>query len=307
MGIEPYEGIVKWGAGVRKAYYAQDFVLGSPERSVLDEVMSLGVPHAEARDLLGRFLFSGDDVKKQTGNLSGGEKSRLALLRLVYSDANVLLLDEPTNHLDLPSRRALEDALADFQGTIVFASHDRYFIDRIATKLLWFEDGAVTVFEGNYSAFKQSREEAEGFGEEESASRRETHNRKPQPATAASSGQEVAAGEIAELDARIEAIESEISRRGGARVGFSVGDPDTYSQSGDIPLREWGQVRVNWPNSTAAGKRLWPEQWGGEEDEVNEREDKKLSSLFSSLSTSLYFEIPYYVLKGFSLACEVLS
>ncbi|HHT84748.1 MAG: ABC-F family ATP-binding cassette domain-containing protein [Bacillota bacterium] len=269
MGIEPYEGIVKWGAGVRKAYYAQDFVLGSPERSVLDEVMSLGVPHAEARDLLGRFLFSGDDVKKQTGNLSGGEKSRLALLRLVYSDANVLLLDEPTNHLDLPSRRALEDALADFQGTIVFASHDRYFIDRIATKLLWFEDGAVTVFEGNYSAFKQSREEAEGFGEEESASRRETHNRKPQPATAASSGQEVAAREIAELDARIEAIESEISRleEREQELASVLADPDTYSQSGDIPLREWGQVRVKLAELYSSWEAVMKarEQWGGEE------------------------------------------
>jgi len=177
LGEESYEGTVKWGAGVRQAYYAQDPSFDSSDRTVLDEVRCLGVPPGEARDLLGRFLFSGDDANKRVSNLSGGEKSRLALLKLVLSDANVLLLDEPTNHLDLPSRSALEDALAGFQGTIIFASHDRYFIDRIATKILWFENGAVSVFQGNYSEFKAVREAAQVPQGQEAGLRQETQRR----------------------------------------------------------------------------------------------------------------------------------
>ncbi|HHX10910.1 MAG TPA: ABC-F family ATP-binding cassette domain-containing protein [Firmicutes bacterium] len=245
VGQQPYDGFVKWGAGVRKAYYAQDFAFESPERTVLDEVMGLGVPMAEARDVLGRFLFSGDVVKKRIGNLSGGEQSRLALVRLVLSDANVLLLDEPTNHLDLPSRKALEDALADFEGTIIFASHDRYFIDRIATKLLWFEDGSVTVFEGNYSAFRKSRA-MEETSEEAPEPKLKIDSPKPGSGPEVSSGQVSLARQISELDAQVQALESEIAELEAQEQELAsvLADPDTYSGPGDIPVKEWGQLRA---------------------------------------------------------------
>lgn len=246
MGQEPYEGTVKWGSGVRRAYYAQDFAFGSPERTVLEEVMSLGVPMGEARDLLGRFLFSGDDVKKPVCSLSGGEKARLALLRLVLSDANVLLLDEPTNHLDLPSKEALEDALAEFDGTIIFASHDRHFIDRIATKILWFQDGAITVFEGNYSAFRQGRALAEAAEEEAPKVEEKPDNRKVGLGSQQTLRQQMLARQIAQLDAQLEELECEIGELEAQEQALAcvLADPDTYSRPGDIPVKQWGQVRA---------------------------------------------------------------
>ncbi len=244
MEIEPYDGLVKWGAGVRKAYYAQDFAFASPEGTVLDEVRSLGVPDREARDVLGRFLFSGDDVKKRIGDLSGGEKSRLALVGLVLSDANVLLLDEPTNHLDLPSRKALEEAVVDFEGTIIFASHDRYFIDRIATKVFYFEGSKIKAFEGNYSAFRKSREAAEGLARETFQPKRNRAipgNAGFKPATSA---REKSVGR--ELDAEIDALEFRISQLEAREKELAsvLADPDTYSQADPIPVKEWGLVRA---------------------------------------------------------------
>ncbi|MGN6484829.1 MAG: ATP-binding cassette domain-containing protein, partial [Thermomicrobiales bacterium] len=102
-----------------------------------------------------RFLFSGDDVYKQVTSLSGGERSRLALGVLLLEQANFLILDEPTNHLDIQARETLEDMLSDFDGTILFVSHDRYFMDRIATKLWVVEDGGLTVSLGNYTDYQR--------------------------------------------------------------------------------------------------------------------------------------------------------
>ncbi len=106
------------------------------------------------RSFLARFLFSGEEVFKSVGDLSGGEKGRLALAKLIYSNFNVLVLDEPTNHLDIPSREALENALDIFEGTIITVSHDRFFLDQISTQILSFEkDGSIEIFDGNYSEF----------------------------------------------------------------------------------------------------------------------------------------------------------
>jgi len=244
IGAEPYDGFMKWGVGVRKGYFAQDFSFSDSNRTVLEEVKSLSVPEREARDVLGRFLFSGDDVKKRVKDLSGGEKSRLALIRMVLSDANVLLLDEPTNHLDLPSRKALEEAVADFDGTIIFASHDRYFIDRIATRIFYFDNGTIIDFEGNYSKFKQTyhtQETAEQDNPQAEASQStgKVTPLRSRPAKEPSS-------DSRKLDDRIEAIESEISTLEAQEEELAsiLADPDTYSQSGDIPFREWGLVKA---------------------------------------------------------------
>jgi ATP-binding cassette subfamily F protein 3 len=111
------------------------------------------VPDAELRSLLGCFLFSGDDVFKPLGVLSGGERNRFALARILVSPANFLLLDEPTNHLDMRAKDVLLEALASYTGTVVFVSHDRYFIDRLATRVLEIEGGSVNAYEGNYEDY----------------------------------------------------------------------------------------------------------------------------------------------------------
>jgi len=136
--LKPVEGWFAWGANVRLGYYDQALGSVSSSKTVLDEVWDSfkAMTHTEVRSALGMFLFSGEDVFKTVNTLSGGERARIALLKLLLSGANVLLLDEPTNHLDIPAREALEEALAQFGGTMLVVSHDRYFISKLATKIL---------------------------------------------------------------------------------------------------------------------------------------------------------------------------
>src|SRR6185312_11978440 len=140
--IEPLEGRAVLGHNVQIGYYAQTHDHLNPRAMLLDEIRNASHLSEEgARSYLGRFLFSGDDVFKPVGALSGGERSRLALAKLTLQGANFLVLDEPTNHLDLQSRQFLEDILSEFEGTLLFVSHDRYFIDSLATKVWVIEDG----------------------------------------------------------------------------------------------------------------------------------------------------------------------
>lgn len=162
MGMETdYEGEIRIGQNVITGYFSQGFQDLCDENTVLQEVRSLGLEYQDARDLLGRFLFSGDEVEKQVKVLSGGERNRLTLAKLVLSKANFLLLDEPTNHLDTASREALESAIKDFPGTLLFASHDRYFIDTLATHLWIWQDGVIHVFKGSYSEYRAKVENGE--------------------------------------------------------------------------------------------------------------------------------------------------
>ena len=156
-----FSGCVRFGQNVLTGYFSQGLDDLDDNASVLEEIKALGLANQEARDLLGRFLFSGEEAEKRVGLLSGGERSRLAMAKLVVGKANLLLLDEPTNHLDMASREALEGALRDFPGTIVFASHDRYFIDRLATHLWLFIEGRIRVFRGTYSEYRQKVESGE--------------------------------------------------------------------------------------------------------------------------------------------------
>ncbi len=137
---------------------------------MLDDISraALKVPEVELRSLLGCFLFSGDDVFKPLGVLSGGERNRYALARILVSPSNFLLLDEPTNHLDMRAKDVLLEALAAFNGTVVFVSHDRYFIDRLATRVLEVEGGTVTSHEGNYEDYLRWKGLAVGSPLEES-------------------------------------------------------------------------------------------------------------------------------------------
>ena len=142
-------------------YFAQDqYKVLDGDARMLDDISraALKVPEQALRSLLGCFLFSGDDVFKPLGVLSGGERNRYALARILVSPSNFLLLDEPTNHLDMRAKDVLLEAIAAFSGTVVFVSHDRYFIDRLATRVLEVEGGTVTSHEGNYEDYLRRKE-----------------------------------------------------------------------------------------------------------------------------------------------------
>jgi ATP-binding cassette, subfamily F, member 3 len=162
-GVEqPTEGAIKLGHNVVSEYFAQDqYKVLDPEARMLDDISraAVKVPESELRSLLGCFLFSGDDVFKRLGVLSGGERNRFALARILVSPSNFLLLDEPTNHLDMRAKDVLLDAIAAFSGTVVFVSHDRYFIDRLATRVIEVENGVLTNYPGNYEDYLRKKEE----------------------------------------------------------------------------------------------------------------------------------------------------
>jgi ATP-binding cassette subfamily F protein 3 len=169
--LKPIGGNLRLGHNVEIGYYDQRLSGLNPSNSVMDEIWKLRPRDDErtVRGFLGRFLFCGEDVFKSVSVLSGGERSRLALAKLILSNTNFLLLDEPTNHLDIPSRSALEEALLDFPGTVIAVTHDRYFLDRVAQKILVIEDGAVRLYLGNYSFYKwmKAQERTEGANERE--------------------------------------------------------------------------------------------------------------------------------------------
>ena len=156
--LAPTAGELWVGPSIRIGYLAQDQDTLDPARSPLDTVRAARpTTEGEAVALLMKFLFDYEQVRRPNSSLSGGERTRLQLLLLMLSGANLLVLDEPTNHLDIDSIEVLESALEDFPGTVVFTSHDRYFIDRIADRIVEVGDGGVRSFEGGYSDWFERR------------------------------------------------------------------------------------------------------------------------------------------------------
>src|SRR5229473_1586376 len=155
--LPPLSGELRWGAKVQIGYYAQQLEDLDERNEIIMELRRVAPASAtagELRSFLAKFLFVGDDVYKHVGDLSGGEKGRLSLAKLIYSRVNVLVLDEPTNHLDIPSREALEEALDAYEGTIVTISHDRYFLDRVATQILALNgEGDAEHYDGDYTEY----------------------------------------------------------------------------------------------------------------------------------------------------------
>jgi ATP-binding cassette, subfamily F, member 3 len=157
--LPPLAGRVVRGSGVRLGYYDQKLASLDESRSLLDEVRSVRAdlsPDA-VRQYLARFRFFGDDPFRQVGSLSGGERSRLSMAKMMLFPRNVLALDEPTNHLDIPAREVLEEALVNYDGTLIVVSHDRYFLDRVCGRLLVFEGGGLESHLGNYSDWRARR------------------------------------------------------------------------------------------------------------------------------------------------------
>ena len=209
--IPPKRGSIRIGAAVETGYFAQIQSDLNPQNTVLDEILQVNHNMAvgEARNHLGRFLFSGDDVFKKVNDLSGGERNRLALAKFALSGANFLLLDEPTNHLDIPAREVLEAVLADFNGTILLISHDRYFLDKLATRVWAIEGGSITDVAGNYTTYlthRQTQETIRRTATPPSAGRETYRQAKLQRRA-----RQQRARQMAELEAAIEATQERLA------------------------------------------------------------------------------------------------
>ena len=155
---EPTSGVIKIGPSVKIGYYAQQHETLDPQRTLIEEIWDAkSMSEHAAVNFLRRFLFPYQRTRDTVSMLSGGERSRLQLAKLMLSDANFLLLDEPTNNLDLPSCEVLEQALEEFEGTVLVISHDRYFLNRIADRIIELEDASLTEYAGDYTFYAQKK------------------------------------------------------------------------------------------------------------------------------------------------------
>jgi ATP-binding cassette subfamily F protein 3 len=205
--LSPQRGSVSLGHNVRPAYQDQQLTGLDDAKTLLRETIDkTGLDPDDARDLLGAFLFSGDDVFKKVGSLSGGERSRLALAEIVAGEANFLLLDEPTNNLDIPSREALEEALAGYGGTVLLISHDRYLLRRVATRIIELEGDGLHDYPGGYDYYRAHRRVEAG----EPGGRRRRRRSRIQPGQ--SPQQSVLAARLVAVEGEIEAVERRINR-----------------------------------------------------------------------------------------------
>lgn len=257
--IQPLNGHVYPGHNVRTGYYSQTHEGLNLERSVVDEIRQASVLSEEgARSFLGRFLFSGDDVFKTIGSLSGGERSRVALAKLTLQGPNVLILDEPTNHLDLQSRQFLEEVLSEFEGTLLFVSHDRYFIDSLATKVWVIEDGVLIPYMGNYTDYRTRKrpivlDVPESFKSNGAQALTRVKSGTPpvkpsqkKPAKVKTRGIEDVEREIDKAETRVKSLEDELSQ--AALKGDAAQLTDLYAEYEQAKARvdelllEWEQL-----------------------------------------------------------------
>jgi len=271
-------GEVRWGTNVQVGYYAQQLDDLDDRNEIIMELRRVAPSTAtagELRGFLARFLFTGDDVYKQVRDLSGGEKGRLALAKLIYSRVNVLVLDEPTNHLDIPSRESLEEALDAYDGTIITISHDRYFLDRVATQILALDGrGGAEHYEGDYTEYhdwKAARAAAET--ERRASAGRAPAPPPPPPSGASARGKGRAPGEgsggkkkggarrdpgavegeIAEVEKRLAALSEEMATPEAARSPGRLASLNEEYEKADGRLRElyeeWERVAAEASNA----------------------------------------------------------
>jgi ATP-binding cassette, subfamily F, member 3 len=274
-GIEPpSEGQIRMGHKVARGYYAQHQMEQLNESlTVMQEASKIAgdLTLTQVRGLLGAFLFRGDDVEKRVAVLSGGEKARLALCKLLMQRPNLLLLDEPTNHLDIPARDVFEEALESYNGTICFISHDRHFIDAIATKMVYVRNGAIQLFPGNYSDFQQIwRQRLEADRELSSGNVRLAQHTERSAPTATRKDQDRKRQEAEwrnefhrlkrPMQIRLEQLESELEDTQKQLASYSekLADPATYQSGADVGelQREYSRLQRNLQDLTAQ----WEEQ-----------------------------------------------
>jgi ATP-binding cassette subfamily F protein 3 len=258
--LSPDVGRVRLGANVEIAYYDQQLAGVAPDVDVIDAVRPANNPTmlpAAVRELVARFGLKGDIVYQKVGSLSGGEKSKVALAKVAALSANVLVLDEPTNHLDLWSRAALETALLEFGGTLLFVSHDRYFLDRVATQIFAFEPTRWRVYAGNYSNYidslRRAREETNA-AEVISSSAAEKSRREPaiaaQPDERLRRKRRFPYRKVDDLEAEIARVETHL-----AQLQEELGNPDLYREGQRVK-----EVRETFDGLQAELARLY-EHW----------------------------------------------
>ncbi|MCI0488409.1 MAG: ABC-F family ATP-binding cassette domain-containing protein [Blastocatellia bacterium] len=257
--IETLGGGFTWGANIALGYFDQELAGLDEASTVIEELASVAPRvgtqernlYGELRSYLARFLFTGDEVFKAVAALSGGERSRLALAKLIYSDANVLIMDEPTNHLDIPAREALERALAEYSGTMITVSHDRYFLDRIATEILHFENGRAEYHTGSYSDYYEERHRKQAESEKPPARRAAS-----KPAKSRADARRQRARPPEEIEKEIADFEAELA---GLSEQLSSPSPDWgpehYAEINSRREAITGQLESlysEWESSTAA-------------------------------------------------------
>jgi ATP-binding cassette subfamily F protein 3 len=227
--VSPLSGEIDWSENAGLGYYDQQLSDLQKDATVIDEIRALDntATDGELRSYLAQFLFSGDDVFKTVSNLSGGEKSRVALAKIIYQAPTILALDEPTNHLDIASREALESALVDYPGTILFVTHDRYLAQKLATHLLYIEDQTAHTFD-RLSAFEEWLER--GPAEKPTQPKQKPLTQEASvPPTMSKNRREKLASEITGTEERIQALEGEL-----AAVEGEFSNPD--------PGRDWAEL-----------------------------------------------------------------
>jgi ATP-binding cassette subfamily F protein 3 len=254
--IEPQGGARSLGSRAELGYFAQHQIEALEPRNTVLQELSKAIPVGASirpRDLLGRFLFSGDDVDKRVSVLSGGERTRLALAKLLVSPVNILCLDEPTNHLDIPSRDVLEDALSEYQGALVLITHDRHLIRSVADRIVEVIGGKVTEFDGDYDYYlsKREREDAErpAAAPKPSGVTAKERRRREAEQRARTKGLR---DRISTIEERLDKVTEETDR-----ISKVLADPGVYETGADIPslVKEY----EGWKKKTQRLEKEWDE------------------------------------------------
>jgi len=247
--LEALDGYARLGASLKPGYFAQVHSDLDPDKSVLDTILAVkNLPLGEARSFLARFLFTGDDVFKPIGDLSGGEQSRVALAKLVLLRANFLLLDEPTNHLDIASQEVLEAVLDEFPGTIVLVTHDRYLVDRLATQL-WIIDPSnhtLDVFSGTWAEYVEARssdnpesevrQAKDKWSDDQRQARREEQRTRREKEARQQQADELEI-EIHRLEAQLKALRQEITGASEAQEALRIHELGTIYDELEMQLQ----------------------------------------------------------------------
>lgn len=234
--IKNYSGKILLGSRVKIAYFTQEHEDLNMDNTVLEELwINPRMTENEVRSVLGRFLFSGETVEKKVGSLSGGERGRLKLAKLFVQNANLLILDEPTNHIDVETKEVLEDALIEYPGNLLFVSHDRYFINKLATKILELENGKLMQYLGNFDYYKWKKKEFQLDQEARAEALKEKEKRKQKEKQKQVAQQENSQSQLM-INKNIKEIEKQIEHYEDILADLSekLADSETYNNPQDI-------------------------------------------------------------------------
>ncbi len=240
----PYTGTIRLGANVKVAYYSQEHENLGAAGTIMDEIQYFShLNDQEIRTLLAKYGFKNDDVFKPISVLSGGEKSRLALCKLFLEQGNLLLLDEPTNHLDIETRGMFEEALQDYDGTVLVVSHDRYFLDKVVNKITELDTDGLILYKGDYSSYKEYKQQKEASSpkSEHRAKPSDQDRQKNRNRSSEKKRMRQLESEIEDLELELQNLESELALTGtNYELAMQLHDQyETLKKHRDHVLEEW--------------------------------------------------------------------